>query len=303
MSQQIYITNIQKFSTHDGPGIRTNVFFKGCELHCKWCANPENIKRFPQLLYHKTKCIGCRKCVSACPNNAIEFNNGVPEISVSKCTNCGICSKQCIQGALSISGKIYTPQEVFDIVNQDKPFYKNSNGGVTFSGGEPLLFPEFILPIAEKCKAERYNTAVETCGYFDLSKCKELIDLIDYFLFDIKLINDTKHMKYCCKSNALIHKNFEYLINSSKSIIPRIPIIPGVNDTPDDISNLLTFLSNYKDELKEIHLLPYHTLGCCKYEQLRVPYNLPDIQPPSDEYMKNLQKELSSGGLNIIIGG
>lgn len=303
MLQQIYITNIQKFSTHDGPGIRTNVFFKGCELHCKWCANPENIKRFPQLLYHKTKCIGCGKCADACPNNAIEFNNGTPEISVSKCTYCGICSRHCIHGALSISGKIYTPQEVFDIVNQDKPFYKNSNGGVTFSGGEPLLFPEFILPIAAKCKTEGYNTAVETCGHFNRKKAEELLDIIDYYLFDIKLIDNIKHMKYCCKSNDIIRNNFEYLISKSKNIIPRVPIIPGVNDTPDDISKLLTFLSSYKEELKEIHILPYHTLGCCKYEQLGIPYKLSNIQPPGDQHMKNLQEELSRSGLNVIIGG
>lgn len=303
MKQQVYITNIQKFSTHDGPGIRTNIFFKGCSLRCKWCSNPENITFSPQLKYYATKCIVCGKCTEVCPNKALRLEKESLKISETDCTGCGLCVKFCPSNALVISGEKFTSDEVFSMVNQDKPFYKNSGGGITFSGGEPLLFPEFIKPIASKCRQEGYSTAVETCGYFNLSDAKELLPLIDCFLFDLKLIDDTKHIHSCGKSNKVIHDNFDYLIKHSAEIIPRIPIIPTINDTSEDISLLSSFLKKYKDSLEEVHILPYHNMGACKYEQLQIPYTLSHLKPPEKNHMEHIKRKLEETGLKIAIGG
>ena len=225
MPQLVYVTNIQKFCTHDGPGIRTNVFFKGCSMECKWCANPETIDPYPQLMYYRNKCTGCGRCIPDCIHEAIKFHHDGSRVEQipGKCKNCGACVSTCRQDAREIIGELKTPEEVFEIVNQDKVFYQQSGGGVTFSGGEPFLHPEFIQKVSAMCKAEGYNTAVETCGNFCLSPVLKIIDLIDHVLFDIKIIDEEKHIRYCGKSNQKIHRNFETLLKLT-DVTPRVPI-------------------------------------------------------------------------------
>lgn len=297
-----YITNIQKFSIHDGHGIRTNVFLKGCCLKCKWCANPEGISGCRELLYRRRKCLGCQKCISLCPQQALQFTDEGVYINRSLCKKCGLCADSCPGKALEISGKTMTADEVFQKINEDKLFYETSGGGVTFSGGEPFLHPAFIGEIAAKCKAEGYSVAAETCGLFCLEDVLPIISLFDMLLFDIKIIDDEKHKYYCGESNQVIHKNFGTLINLVP-VTARVPIIPGVNDTPEDIRLLCEFLSPYYPRLKEVDVLPYHVLGLSKYAALQKPYELPDLAPPSGEHMNEIKNELSRCGFKVLIGG
>lgn len=302
MPQLVYITNIQKFSTHDGPGIRTNVFFKGCSMECQWCANPETIHPYPQLMFYKNKCSGCGRCGDACPSGAISVENGLVTTSVNKCTNCGSCVKVCRNEAREIIGKNISPEEVFEAVNQDKVFYEQSGGGVTFSGGEPLLHPDFISKVAAMCKEEGYNTAVETCGNFCMEKAEKAIELMDYVLFDIKIIDEAKHIEYCGKSNRKIHKNFESLIDRVE-IIPRVPIIPSVNDTAADIALLCKFFRQYAGRFKKIHILPYHNLGLGKYDGLGLLYKLNHVKAPGETHMNGIKASLENCGFEVEIGG
>lgn len=297
-----YITNIQKFSVHDGPGIRTNVFFKGCRLKCKWCANPEGIIGCRELMYYKRKCHGCQTCISVCPGNALSFTENKVMIQKDSCSKCGLCEESCTWGALSVSGKKMTPEEVFQIVNEDKVFYKTSGGGVTFSGGEPFLHADFIREVALKCKKEGYSIAAETCGLFELRDVLPIIHLFDLLLYDIKIIDEEKHIAYCGESNQIIHQNFSVLLDKVK-IIPRIPIIPSVNDTPEDIRQLCEFLLPYKEKIPEVHILPYHTLGFSKYEALQKPYELSSLEAPSRQHMLDIKQKLTDCGFYVVIGG
>lgn len=302
MPQLVYITNIQKFSTHDGPGIRTNVFFKGCSLQCKWCANPETIDPYPQLLFYRNRCSGCGRCVAYCEHGALELVDGSLRQHRIQCTNCGKCTTVCPNSAREIIGAIHTPEEVFEIVNQDKVFYEQSGGGVTFSGGEPLLHPDFLRAVAEKCKKEGYNVAVESCGCFDLKRAMQVMPYVDHVLFDIKIIDPEKHTKYCGHQNINIHHNFEQLLDMT-DLTPRVPIIPGINDMPVDIARLCQFFSQYSGKIKKIHILPYHNLGMGKYEAMDKPYELTDIKPPTDEHMEEIKADLERCGFEVCIGG
>lgn len=297
-----YITNIQKFSVHDGKGIRTNVFLKGCCLSCKWCANPEGINGCRELLYQRRKCILCRKCLEACPGHALRMAGNSIEIDRERCTKCGICQKICSGMALEISGKPMTADEVFQIVNEDKVFYEASGGGVTFSGGEPLLHPAFVGEVAAKCRAEGYSVAAETCGFFHLEDVLPMIHLFDMLLFDIKIIDHGKHRFYCGESNDIIHRNFDALVDRIP-ITARVPIIPTVNDTPEDLDDFCRFFLQYKGRLKAIHILGYHTLGLSKYEALQKPYELPKLKAPTEQHMQDIRDRLQACGFDVLIGG
>ncbi len=302
MPQLVYISNIQKFCTHDGPGIRTNVFFKGCSMECQWCANPETIEPYPQMLFYRSKCVNCGKCIPVCAHEAIQIQDGHIVQNSYKCRNCGRCTEVCTAKAREIIGQLKSPDEIFEEVNQDKIFYETSGGGVTFSGGEPLLHPEFIQKVAKKCKDEGYTTAVETCGKFCLKPVLKIMDYIDYLLFDIKMINDEKHIKYCGQSNKKIHQNFEALLDKAK-VIPRVPIIPGINDTTVDLVLLCDFFVQHKDKIDKIHILPYHNMALGKYDALGQDYRLTHLTAPPDEHMQEIKKMIEKSGFKVQIGG
>ena len=195
-----------------------------------------------------------------------------------------------------------TPDEVFHVINEDKVFYETSGGGVTFSGGEPFLHTDFIREVALRCREEGYSVAAETCGLFDLDEVLSIIHLFDLLLYDIKIIDEKKHITYCGESNEMIHRNFSVLLDKV-NIIPRVPIIPTVNDTPDDIRQLCEFLLQYKGKFSEVHILPYHTLGLSKYEALQKPYELPALQTPDEQHMLDIKKKLTDCGFHVVIGG
>ena len=250
------IFEIQRTSFVDGPGIRTTVFFKGCNMKCKWCHNPESQQPQPQLMYYKNKCTGCGKCMEVCPFN------------LKKCELCGECVKHCPYEARKICGREYTIDEIFTEVSKDKLFYDTSGGGVTFSGGECMLQIDFLAEILKKCKSAGLHTAVDTAGNVPWDYFEKILPYTDLFLYDIKAVDSEIHKNFTGVSNNLILNNLTGLFARTANIRIRIPIIPGVNDTTAETRNIKKFLSEYKP--LEIELLPYHSMGEHKYDALNM---------------------------------
>lgn len=288
-----YVFNIQKYSLHDGPGIRTVVFLKGCHLRCRWCSNPESQLIKPEISYSKEKCINCKECVNSCEQKAISIisckniNNEQIIINRNKCNSCGKCANICPSKAITIYGELKSYKDVVDIVEKDMDFYSKSQGGLTISGGEPLLQSEFTKSILKESKLRRIHTAIETCGYGKWSDLKEIANFLDYIIFDIKSMNDKKHKEYTGLSNKIILDNFiklcEEFPNTKKLV--RTPVIPGFNDTINDIQNIRTFIKE-KENIKH-ELLPYHRLGKIKYENLGREYLMGDVKL-DNSIIKNL---------------
>ena len=302
MDSKATIFNIQRFSIHDGPGIRTVVFLKGCHLRCLWCANPESNKFECELLYYPDKCIGCGRCIEVCPQSAICSENDMILFDRQKCIGCLKCTQTCNSGARKTAGEEMTAQEAFEEVSKDFIFYDTSEGGVTFSGGEPMLYPKFIRDVGGMVKEEGFGTAIETCGIFPTENFDMVRSTIDVALYDLKFIDSEKHTKYCGAPNELALSNFEKIIDEIP-VIARMPVIPGINDTEEDIDKLKAFLRKYRRKLKEIDLLPYHNLGVAKFDALGRHYPLEEIEAPGKERMAALKKELEETGLLVKIGG
>lgn len=292
------VTNIQKFSVHDGPGIRSVVFLKGCPLECRWCANPENIDPKPELMVYPVKCIGCGRCTEVCPQHLAEICSK----NAGSCTDCGRCAAVCSSTARVMKGEWMTTDEVIRKLDKDMIFYKNSGGGITFSGGEAMLYPEFIAEIAAAYKSRGINTAVETCGLVPWISFEKVIPYNDLFLFDVKFISREKHMMYCGQSNDTILDNLRKLCRLSRVVI-RVPMIPSINDSEEELRKLGEFLSELKDSIEGVHCLPYHDFGASKYDALGIEYELPDIRIPESSYMEDIKKFLESYDLKVQIGG
>lgn len=267
-----YVINIQNYSLHDGPGIRTLVFLKGCPLRCKWCSNPESQEFHQELAFNKNKCLGksqCGRCTHKCSSNAISFHKEeIVEINRQKCNNCLKCIDICPSQALSVYGKRYDYKELLNLVEKDNSFYARSGGGLTVSGGEPLAQGDFTLKLLKEAKKRRINTAIETCGYAPWKVLKEAAQYLDTILFDIKSLDSKKHEKFTGVSNKLILDNFDKLSTAYPQLnkIVRTPIIPGFNDSQDEKSKVEEYVKNYPNVTYEV--LTYHKLGQTKYEYL-----------------------------------
>lgn len=272
------VFDIQHYAVHDGPGIRTIVFLKGCPLKCQWCCNPESQSFIPQLRYIDFRCKKCLACIDYCKLNAITFHDDNILRSFDLCKNCKEkqCFENCNYEALKISGAKYSVEKVMDIVSKDIPFYNNSGGGVTFSGGEPFSQPDFLLQMLHECKKNNIHTAVETCGWCNIEDIEKSLDYINLFLFDLKLINDEQHIKFTGKSNKKILENLKLIAEANKQIIIRFPLIPGITDISQNIIEIMDLMKNYN--LKEICLEPYHTLGIEKYTEHGLTYPLPELR-------------------------
>jgi pyruvate formate lyase activating enzyme len=255
------VYNIQRMSLHDGPGIRTIVFLKGCPLDCKWCHNPESKNPKPILLFDINKCIGCKKCSTVC--NLHKFDKDYNHyIDREKCILCGKCVDECV-GALEICGKEMSIDEIVEEVKKDKDFYNNSNGGVTISGGEPLMHKDFLLNLLKKLKENNINVCIETSGYSNFELIEEINEYIDIFLYDIKETNNKNHIEYTKVSNELIMENLYKLNDLNSKIILRCPIIPNVNNNHNHYKNIAN-IANDLDNIIQIDLEPYHPLGISK---------------------------------------
>ena len=261
------VFNIQKFCVNDGPGIRTTVFLKGCPLRCAWCHNPESHKKAPELLYGADKCIGCGACARICGEGAHSFDSGKHTFLRDKCTCCGACAEACPSKALELSGGEKTGGEVIDEVLRDKIFYENSGGGVTLSGGEPLMQYDFAYAILKEAKVQGIHTALETCGYATREKIERIASVVDLFLYDFKLYDSELHEKYTGVGNGEIIENLHLVDRLGKEIILRCPIIPGVNDTDEHFSAIAEMASSLSHILA-VEVEPYHPLGNDKYARL-----------------------------------
>ena len=296
------VFNIQRFSVNDGPGIRTTVFLKGCPLHCKWCHNPESISTDPQLLLRDDRCIRCGECFSLCKNHAVQRMNGSFVTIRDACAECGDCIEVCNAEAREIAGKELTVQEVMREIEKDIVFYSQSGGGASFSGGEPLLQHEFLMELLQECKKKNLHTVVDTTGLTSPEILERVSRFVDLFLFDLKTLDDAKHIEFTGVSNSQILENLKHLADLGKEVIVRIPVIPGVNDDPAEIRASGSFVSSLGN-VREIHLLPYHTTGLEKYRRLGMEYEMHDTLPPSADDLSVIVKELRNYVSSVCIGG
>ena len=270
--------DIERNSFVDGPGIRTTVFFKGCNLRCAWCHNPESQLRSPQMMFYKDKCIGCGKCTQVCPT---------PE----QCTLCGKCVLFCPVNARKIAGKQYTTQEILAEVLKDKPYYANSGGGVTFSGGECMLQIDVLTELLKSCKAEGVHTAVDTAGHIPFSHFEKTLPYTDLFLYDIKLLDNEDHKKYVGVGNELILENLQKLLLANANVWIRIPVIQDINDSIPQMEEIKALLSSYPPPAK-IELLPYHAMGENKYRAIEK--DASHFHAPSPERLEQLKTVFST---------
>lgn len=288
------IFNIQKCSIHDGNGLRTLVFFKGCPLRCPWCANPESQEYGYEITEFPTHCIGCGHCRELCPNNAIGLDGFIDR---SKCPpGCTVCTDICYAEAKRLVGKEYTIDELYHEIQKDKIFYDIKGGGVTFSGGEPLTHGHYLMQIAKKCKENGINVCIETCGYSKYENFEEALPYIDSMFIDIKIMNSEKHKEVTGYGNELILENIRKISGQGIPIVIRTPIVPGYTDSEENVRSIAEFVKTLPS-VTEYELLAYHNLGQPKYTALGRKYELAGLDPPTDEEMRNLIK-IANGVLN-----
>ncbi len=289
------VFDIQRFSVHDGPGIRTTVFMKGCPLRCMWCHNPEGLKKTKQIQYFSEKCIGCRKCVEIC--NCHTILNGEHLINRNECTLCGKCVDNCPTQALTICGFELTPDEVLKIVIKDKNFY-GVDGGVTFSGGEAMLQAEFVVETMKLCKVVGVHTTMDTCGYAKWELIENTFPYCDLYLYDIKAFNEENHIHATGVSNNIILENLEKLDRQNKPIWIRIPVIDGVNSTQEEMTDIANFIKPLQN-IKKVTLMPYHTLGKSKYETLGFDYNYNNTKLIENDTLSRYKQIFINNGINV----
>ncbi|MBQ7337212.1 MAG: glycyl-radical enzyme activating protein [Clostridia bacterium] len=280
------IFNIQKFSINDGPGIRTTVFLKGCPLHCLWCHNPESHRIEPELFYNENKCVGCRECARACPYGCHTFPDGKHCFDRSRCIQCGKCADICPSAALETVGMRRSVEDIMTEVLKDRVFYETSGGGMTVSGGEPMLQFDFTLALLKSAKEHGLHTCMETCGYTDEDKLRAVAPYVDLFLYDYKETSPARHKQYTGVSNRRILKNLRTLNDMGCDIVLRCPIIPTLNDRDDHFAGIATLASRLP-HVTEINVEPYHPLGSGKAAMLGREYALPDLTFPAEETVQD----------------
>jgi pyruvate formate lyase activating enzyme len=293
------IFNIQRFSTEDGPGIRTTVFMKGCPLRCLWCHNVEGINTDPEIVWHDTKCIGCLSCIEACPNHAIIQTPAGLVTDRKKCHACGKCAEVCTSKARELIGKRVTVEEVFNEVSKDKVFYETSNGGVTASGGEPTMQPDFVRSLFLKCKSSGMHTALDTCGYASWKTLENILGWTDLVLYDLKLMNSERHRSCTSVTPQLIWDNARRIAKLGKPMWVRTPIVPGYTDSPENIKGIAELCLKLGN-VERLDLLPYHRFGEPKYKRLGLKYALEGLQPPGKDEMERLKQVARERGVRLV---
>jgi pyruvate formate lyase activating enzyme len=296
------VFDIKRYALHDGPGIRTTVFFKGCPLRCWWCHNPESQAASLELMFQKNRCTGCGDCLAACEEGALSLADGELLIARDRCTRCGACALACQAEALMMSGREMTVAEVLAEIERDSLFYDESGGGVTFSGGEPLMQPEFLAELLRACRARGLHTALDTSGYAPWPTLEGISGDVSLFLYDLKLMDDRKHRRFTGVSNELILANLRELASRGAKIVVRFPFIPGINDDPENIRSIGEFVASLPCPCP-INVLPYHRAGIAKYAKLGRAYPLAEIEPPTAERLGEVAAALAEFGLEVLIGG
>lgn len=292
------VFNIQKFSLHDGPGIRTTVFLKGCPLRCRWCSNPESQLPAVQIMHDSGKCIGCLHCAGICPDHAVSLQNGRTLIFPGQCTGCLRCVKECPSHALQAAGERKTVAEVMKPVLQDLPFYEESGGGVTLSGGEFLMQPEFSRNLLLACREEGIHTCCETTGYADPAVFRRLLPLLDTVLIDVKHWDNKRHKEGTGAGNEKPLACLQEAVRAGKDILPRIPVIPGFNSSHEDASGFAALL--LENGLHRVQLLPFHQFGENKYRQLGMQYTYENVKALHQEDLETYRSLFTQAGINAF---
>lgn len=302
------IFDVKRYSIHDGPGIRTTFFLKGCPLVCWWCHNPEGIAAGPVMIYHANRCIRCGQCVAACSHGVWTKNpDGGILRDMERCTGCRACEQRCPPRAIEFAGRRVSVEDIVAEARKDIPFFDTSGGGVTFSGGEPLSQPEFLLAALQALRREDIHTAVDTSGCAPERDILRVAEYAGLFLFDLKFIDAFQHKRYTNADNTSILSNLkrldEWLHERGKRAISiRIPIIPGVNDSEDNLMQTVSFVKTLCS-VASVHVLPYHSAGAAKYRNIGMEYRMGDTQPPSQEEMECITEFFRKHGVQAVQGG
>lgn len=301
------IFNVQTYSIHDGPGIRVTVFVKGCPLRCMWCANPESNLAEPQLMVYANKCVGCGKCIPACPNGAVRLlekdGKMIAETDRTLCTDCGKCVDVCHAEAREMAGKTMSVREVLEKVQKDRLFIDSSGGGITVSGGEPLMHPDFTEALLCAAKEDGLHTAVESCSFASRGVIDRVFKYVDLGLLDIKHMDPDRHKELTGVSNELILDNLKHIYHELKvPFMVSVPTIPGYNDSDENIAATAKFIAQELGGDVPVRLLPYHRLGESKNDSLGKEMNM-SIEVPSDAHMQHLRAIVEGFGLTCQIGG
>lgn len=294
------VFNIMRFALHDGPGIRSTVFLKGCPLNCWWCHNPEGRSPKREVVYVPERCVHCGDCVRACPEGALSLGEWIVR-DTHLCQLHAECVDVCSAGAQAVFGRWMSVSDLTAELLKDRIFFDESGGGVTISGGEPLMQADFLEALLAACHAERIHTVVETCGYAGTHVVDRIARNVDLFLFDLKIMNSEKHRKFTGMGNHRILANLSLLAERGRAVIVRIPIIPGVNDDEDNLNAASRFLAPLG--LRDVDLLPYHQIASGKYSRLGLTYRMEDLLPPTEEHVQAIAARLRRDGLHVRIGG
>jgi len=297
------VYDLQRFAVHDGPGIRTLVYMKGCPIRCPWCSSPQTQKASFEILHVELNCKKCGRCVEVCPLQAITLSEVQGwRINRELCTVCGDCVDACPNQALELVGKCMTAEELFREINKDSSFYRRSNGGVTVGGGEPTMQPEFVTEFLKRCKQSYIHTAIETCAYVKREHLEKILEHVDLVYIDIKHMDPVVHRELTGVSNEIILENVGRASAVRPTII-RVPAVPGYNDSEKNILDTARFAAELGENFKRIELLPYHKFGTQTYSRLGMEFQLSDVEPPGDDHMQRLKKIVASCGIIAQIGG
>ena len=301
--QKNLVFDIKRYAINDGPGIRITIFLKGCLLNCVWCHNPESISPHVQKMYSHDKCIGCNACVEACPENACTLTPQGIVTDPDLCQLCGICADVCPTKATEMSGQPMSVDEIVAIIEKERVFFEQSGGGVTFSGGEPTMYADFLMALLDECGARGIHRTVDTTGLTKTETLLEVAKRTDHFLYDLKMMDAARHEKWTGGSNKKILENLKTLSATGASINIRIPLIKGVNDDEENIEETAQFVAALAGEKKRVNLLPYHNIAATKYRKLGGVFDPGEMSEPSEADQKRVIAQFTAHGIEAIIGG